>query len=81
MPDISLQQFNSELNAGRALWPMPRKLEQDWNAADYQAAANSTFDALGRINRDYPNYRPFQSMLESSFERYTRKARQLRAAA
>lgn len=75
---ITLEQFNSELNGGRALWPMPTGPETDWTARDYQAAANSQFDAMGRVNRDYPNYRPTLSMLESSFNRYSRKARQMR---
>lgn len=77
--DIGKEQFDAELCAGRALWPMPQGLEANWTARDYQAAANSEFDAMGRINRDYPNYRPILSMLESSYARYSRKARELRA--
>lgn len=80
MADITVTQFNRELNAGRVLWPMPKTPEALWSAADYQAAANSTFDAMGRINRNYPNYRPTLSVLESSFKRFNRRARELRAA-
>lgn len=76
---ISEQQFFEEINKGKELWPMPKGPEAEWTSREHQAAANHYFDAMGRVNRDYPNYRPTLTALETSYKRHTRYAQQLRA--
>lgn len=77
---MNLEQFNAELNAPLPDgFAMPAPPETNWGSKQYQAAANVVFLKMGRINREFPNYRPTLSMLESSFARYTRYARRLRS--
>mgnify|MGYP001558581916 CR=1 FL=1 len=77
--NISLDQFNDILNQPLPEgFTMPKGNEIDWKAIDHQRAANVYYIKLGRIDKRYPNYKPTQSLLESSFNRHTRLARQKR---
>jgi hypothetical protein len=76
---ISLDEFNEILNQPLPEgFAMPIGNELDWKAIDYQRAANVYFIKIGRIDKRYPNYRPTQSLLESTFKRYTSIACQKR---
>ena len=81
MMDISETEFRAALDAPLPEgFAMPRGSESEWQAVDFQRAANVKFLMMGRVDKRFPNYRPTLSILESAFQRYTRKARQMRAA-
>jgi hypothetical protein len=76
---ISLEEFNEILNQPLPEgFAMPIGNELDWKDIEYQRAANVYFIKLGRVDKRYPNYRPTQSILESIFKEYTRKAKMMR---
>ena len=79
---MTRDQFNAAINAPLPEgFAYPAGFESAWTAKDYQDAANASFIRAGRVDRNYPNYRPTLSTLEAAHQRYTRKARAMRAAA
>lgn len=64
--------------------PLPRGAESDWDSRQHQRAANYyEYERQRCLDEDYrranPNYRPYQTAMESAAARHARYARQLRA--
>lgn len=59
-------------------FPHPGGYESLWGAKEHQAAANHYWYEIMGVDRNDPNYRPYLSLLESEFNRHTRKAAAIR---
>lgn len=63
-------------------FPLPRGLESDWTARDWQAAANHYHYEIMSVDRvNDANYRPLLSLLEAAFNHASRRAKAARQAA
>ena len=65
--------------------PLPRSAESEWDSRQHQSAANYyEYERQRCLCSDYreanPNYRPYQTAMESAAARHGRYARQLRAS-
>ena len=65
--------------------PLPRGAESEWDSHQHQKAANYyEFERQRCLDSGYreanPNYRPYQTAMESAAARHGRYARQLRAS-